>query len=95
MSKNRRLRHAYTNLVACIEESDIPPIENTWLENILSKIPSCLRVGKESELNQVLEEVKSNFQSTIQKNVLGQIIKAPPIMGLENRNFDLVLLKTR
>ncbi|VDL20010.1 unnamed protein product [Hymenolepis diminuta] len=93
MSDSRKLKHAYESLVDCIKESDVPSIQESWLENILSKIPPELRIGKESELNQVLDEVQANFRNSMQKNVLQQSLKVPPIKGLEMEDLKIPIPK--
>lgn len=76
------MRIAYEKLVGCVKESVIPSIHESWLHNIISKIPKKLRNGKEAELNQVLVEVQANFFNSMQRNVLQQSLKVPPIKGL-------------
>lgn len=93
MSDSRKLRRAYESLVGCIKESPIPSIHESWLENIISKIPLELRSGKEAELNQVLIEVQANFYKSMQKNVLRQSLKVPPIKGLTLEDLVIPVLE--
>lgn len=73
---------AYDSLVRCVKESFMPPIQDSWLQNIIEKIPNRLRKGKEVELNHVLVEVQRNFFNSMQKNLLQQSLKRPNIRGL-------------
>ena len=93
MSEDYKLRIAYEKLVNCVKESIIPPIHESWLQNIISKIPKNLRSGKEAELNQVLTEVQANFYNSMQKNVLQQSLKVPPIKGLKMEGLDTPVLE--
>lgn len=93
MSDSRKLKHAYESLVNCFKESDIPSMQESWLENIISKIPPELRIGKESELNQVLDEVQANFRNSMQGNVLQQSLKVPPIKGIEMEDLKIPISK--
>lgn len=93
MSDEHKLRVAYEKLVGCVKESYIPPIHESWLQNIISKIPENLRLGKEAELSEVLVEVQANFFRSMQKNVLHQSLKVPPIKGLHMEDLTAPVLE--
>lgn len=68
----------------------IPPIQDSWLSNILEKIPKRLKSGKELGLHLVLEEVRENFLQSLKKALARQTLRRPNLPQLIND--DLVPL---
>ncbi|TPP61649.1 Dynein heavy chain 7 axonemal [Fasciola gigantica] len=84
MSEGLKLARNYKVLKGYVESSVIPPIQDSWLQNILGMIPKKLKTGKEEGLNQVLNEVRENFLESLKKSLARQTLKKPDLPQLEN-----------
>ncbi|KAF7258254.1 hypothetical protein EG68_04624 [Paragonimus skrjabini miyazakii] len=82
MSEELRLAKNYRVLKSYVESSVIPPMQDSWLNNILEKIPKRLKSGKEAGLNQVLLEVRENFLESLKKSLARQTLKKPNLPQL-------------
>ncbi len=71
----------------------MPPIQDSWLQNIIDKIPNRLRKGKDAELNEVLVEVQANFFNSMKKSLLQQSLKRPDIKGLDMEDLTPPVLE--
>ncbi len=84
---------AYQELTECVKNSTMPPIQESWLQNIMNKIPDKLQKGKEQELAYVLTEVEQNFFNSMRKSLLQQSLKDPEIPGLVTENLTPPVLE--
>ncbi|VDO03290.1 unnamed protein product [Rodentolepis nana] len=82
-----KLKQAERRLEMKHPEPEVPN-SKSWLDNIISKIPSEMRAGKEFELNMVLDEVQANFQNSMQKNVLQKTLNLNLINGVETDDLN-------
>ncbi|VDP43965.1 unnamed protein product [Schistosoma mattheei] len=60
-----------------VESSIIPQIQDDWLQNVLAKTPSKLKIGREYKLNEILIEVKEHFLESLRKSLTSQTLKRP------------------
>ncbi|CAH8626732.1 unnamed protein product [Dicrocoelium dendriticum] len=84
VSEDLKLSKNYILLKSYVESSVIPPIQDSWLHNILAKIPKRLKSGKEVGLKQVLLEVRENYFESLKKSLARQTLKKPDLPQLVN-----------
>ncbi|KAM4720749.1 dynein axonemal heavy chain 12 [Rhinophrynus dorsalis] len=89
-SEQRQLRMNYLFMKKCVERSPVVPIQKSWLNAILARIPSSLKTGKNQEalVSDLLEEVSQEFQNTMKKHLVNSILVKPEVKGLEAEDCD-------
>ncbi|XP_034168074.2 LOW QUALITY PROTEIN: dynein axonemal heavy chain 12 [Pangasianodon hypophthalmus] len=79
MSEARKQQMNYMFLKQCVESRPIVPIQQQWLDNMLSLIPPQLRLepGRTELLEELCKEVSTNFLSTMVKFTVDNILQKP------------------
>nr|CAH8846959.1 unnamed protein product [Trichobilharzia regenti] len=89
VSEEMRLAKNFKIMKSYVESSVIPQIQDSWLQNILAKIPKRLKTGREEELNGVLLEVRENFLESLKKSLARQTLKKPNLPQLSDDDLSL------
>lgn len=79
MSEARKQRMNYMFLKQCVESRPIVPIQQQWLDNMSSLIPPQLRLGpgRTELLEELCEEVRENFLSTMVRFTVDSMLQKP------------------
>ncbi|CAH8552839.1 unnamed protein product [Schistosoma curassoni] len=77
VSEELKLTKNYNLMKSYVESSIIPEIQDDWLQNVLAKTPSKLKIGREYKLNEILIEVKEHFLESLRKSLTSQTLKRP------------------
>ncbi|CAH8538598.1 unnamed protein product [Heterobilharzia americana] len=89
VSEEMKLAKNFKIMKSYIESSTIPQIQDSWLRNILAKVPRRLKTGREDELNDVLLEVRENFVESLKKSLSKQTLKRPNLPHLKDDDLSL------
>nr|XP_046220993.1 dynein axonemal heavy chain 12 [Oncorhynchus gorbuscha] len=82
-SEDRRRRLNYMFLKECVEGSPVVPIQQQWLDAMLTRIPPQLRVGpgRDELLQELCREVSENFLSGMVKHTVSTVLQKPQMKG--------------
>ncbi|XP_045065490.1 dynein axonemal heavy chain 12 [Coregonus clupeaformis] len=82
-SEDRKRRLNYMFLKQCVEGSPMVPIQQQWLDAMLTRVPPQLRVGKGRDelLQELCMEVSENFLSGMIKHTVNTVLKKPQMKG--------------
>eukprot|EP00063_Salmo_salar_P015399 XP_013990234.1 PREDICTED: dynein heavy chain 12, axonemal isoform X3 [Salmo salar] len=82
-SEDRRRRLNYMFLKECVEGSPVVPIQQQWLDAMLTRIPPQLRVGpgRDELLQDLCREVSENFLSGMVKHTVNTVLQKPQMKG--------------
>ncbi|XP_078207367.1 dynein axonemal heavy chain 12 isoform X10 [Callithrix jacchus] len=81
----------YMYLKQCVESSPIVPIQQEWLDHMLRLIPESLKEGKEREelLESLINEVSSDFENSMKRHLVQNVLVKPPVKWLEDEGGPL------
>ncbi|KAG7518207.1 dynein heavy chain 12, axonemal [Solea senegalensis] len=81
LSEQRKQRMNFAFLKQCVESRPIPPIQQQWLDSIVSRVPPKLKDSPESNklLQELCREVSSNFHSVLVKHTVNTVLKNPDV----------------
>uniref|UniRef100_A0A674AUS2 Dynein axonemal heavy chain 12 n=1 Tax=Salmo trutta TaxID=8032 RepID=A0A674AUS2_SALTR len=73
----------YMFLKECVEGSPVVPIQQQWLDAMLTRIPPQLRVGpgRDELLQDLCREVSENFLSGMVKHTVNTVLQKPQMKG--------------
>ncbi|CDQ84031.1 unnamed protein product [Oncorhynchus mykiss] len=73
----------YMFLKECVEGSPVVPIQQQWLDAMLTRIPPQLRVGpgRDELLQELCREVSENFLSGMVKHTVSTVLQKPQMKG--------------
>ncbi|XP_046897139.1 dynein axonemal heavy chain 12 [Hypomesus transpacificus] len=82
-SKDRKRRLNYMFLKQCVEGSPIVPIQQQWLDAMLTRVPLQLREGpgRDELLQELCREVSDNFLSGMVKHTVNYVLEKPQTKG--------------
>uniref|UniRef100_A0A094ZX25 Dynein heavy chain 7, axonemal n=1 Tax=Schistosoma haematobium TaxID=6185 RepID=A0A094ZX25_SCHHA len=87
VSEKQKLTKNYNLMKSYVESSIIPQIQDDWLQNVLAKTPSKLKIGREYKLNEILIEVKEHFLESLRKSLTSQTLKRPNLFQFSEDEF--------
>ncbi|XP_062316503.1 dynein axonemal heavy chain 12 [Osmerus eperlanus] len=78
-----RMTLNYMFLKQCVEGSPIVPIQQQWLDAMLTRVPPQLREGpgRDELLQELCREVSDNFLSGMVKHTVNSVLEKPQIKG--------------
>ncbi|XP_015203470.2 dynein axonemal heavy chain 12 isoform X1 [Lepisosteus oculatus] len=90
-SEQRKRRMNYMFLKQCVESSPIVPIQQRWLDAMLTRVPAQLRQGpgRQELLDELCQEVSANFQSGMVKHTVNSVLVKPDGTGHTTDASDL------
>ncbi|XP_062872057.1 dynein axonemal heavy chain 12 [Trichomycterus rosablanca] len=78
-SEKRKQQMNYMFLRQCVEKSPIAPIQQHWLDNMLSRVSPCLREGsgRMELLEELCKEVSENFHTDMLEHTVNSVLQKP------------------
>ncbi|XP_055503511.1 dynein axonemal heavy chain 12 [Leucoraja erinacea] len=89
-SKQKQRRLNYLFMKRCVESSPVVPIQQQWLDSILTRVPPSLREGKVRELivRDLFEEVTKDFEKSMKRFLVRSVLVKPEVKGLEYEDSE-------
>ncbi|XP_072136530.1 dynein axonemal heavy chain 12 isoform X2 [Mobula birostris] len=86
--KQRRLNYLF--MKQCVESSPVVPIQQQWLDSILTLVPLSLREGKMREviIRELFEEVTKDFENSMKRFLVKSVLVKPEVKGLEYEDSE-------
>ncbi|XP_071332600.1 dynein axonemal heavy chain 12 [Trachinotus anak] len=83
LSEERKRRMNYVFLRQCVESRPFTPIQQQWLDSIVSRVPVKLKESPETNklLQELCMEVSNDFRNVIVKHTVDTILRDPQIEG--------------
>ncbi|XP_040909250.1 dynein heavy chain 12, axonemal [Toxotes jaculatrix] len=83
LSEERKRRMNYVFLKQCVESRPFTPIQQQWLDSIISRVPPKLKEIPEAIklLQELSMEVSNDFRNVIVKHTVDTILKDPQMEG--------------
>ncbi|XP_017568229.2 dynein heavy chain 12, axonemal isoform X1 [Pygocentrus nattereri] len=76
-SEARKQRMNYLFLKQCVEKSPIVPIQEHWLDDVVTRVSPQLRQGREELLEELCKEVSENYLSSMVKHRVNSVLRDP------------------
>ncbi|XP_041955531.1 dynein heavy chain 12, axonemal isoform X1 [Alosa sapidissima] len=91
-SQGIKTRRNYTFLKTCVEANPIVPIQQQWLDAMLTRVPPQLRQGpgRQELLEELCKEVSENFMAGMVKHTVNTILQKPDAKAAEVERLDQV-----
>ncbi|KAG9269584.1 dynein heavy chain 12, axonemal [Astyanax mexicanus] len=77
MSEERKRHMNYMFLKECVERRPIVPIQQSWLDDMLTRVSPQLRQGRQELLENLCDEVRESFHSCILKHTVNSFLRNP------------------
>ncbi|XP_056241890.1 dynein axonemal heavy chain 12 [Seriola aureovittata] len=83
LSEERKRRMNYVFLRQCLESRPFTPIQQRWLDSIVSRVPPKLKDSPETNklLQELCVEVSNDFRNVIVKHTVDTVLRNPQIEG--------------
>ncbi|KAM9226992.1 LOW QUALITY PROTEIN: dynein axonemal heavy chain 12 [Leptosomus discolor] len=93
-SEQKQQRTNYLFMKKCVQSNPVVPIQQQWLMSVLTLVPQSLMEGKDRELlaEKLLGEVKRDYEMSMRRCVVQNVLIKPDIKGLEDEEEALVPL---
>ncbi|XP_069795725.1 dynein axonemal heavy chain 12 isoform X2 [Narcine bancroftii] len=89
-SKQKQRRLNYLFMKQCVENSPVVPIQQQWLDSILTLVPFSLREGKIRAImiHELIEEVTKDFEKSMKRFLVKTVLVKPEVKGLEYEDSE-------
>ncbi|XP_019624138.1 PREDICTED: dynein heavy chain 12, axonemal-like isoform X1 [Branchiostoma belcheri] len=84
-SAERKVRQNYIYLRKCVENGPVVPLQQEWLDSILSMVPQRLQSTPFSreKIQTLFSEVDKDYQASMKKSMVQQVLVKPGVKGLD------------
>ncbi|XP_069499778.1 dynein axonemal heavy chain 12 [Ambystoma mexicanum] len=89
-SEQRRRRLNYIFMKERVESTPVVPIQDKWLNSMLSLVPQSLKEGKKKEalLQELIQEITRDFEKSMKRYMVRSTLVKPDVKGLETEESE-------
>ncbi|XP_043934432.1 dynein axonemal heavy chain 12 [Protopterus annectens] len=79
----------YLYMKGCVESTPVVPIQQEWLDSMLTLVPEKLREGKGRDvlLHDLLQEIRADFEKSMKRCLVRTVLVKPEVKGLEQEEL--------